>query len=210
MSTPTIEAEGERRLREEGAVFAPTRVRGTRGPRILAGLVVVAIGGLIALGAFDKLAEPAPDGQQVALGGPSGGAATASATDPHRDSRPPAHGSAPSARPSGGGPDALIALDVRPAGSHLFVHGDVYSLDIVRVVVRVADAGGHVAARQAIDIPGGSTAFMLGAVPRFDAHFLLPDEVQADGFSVSATAIDASGQRLFTVGRFIARATESM
>jgi hypothetical protein len=156
------------------------------------------------------VAAPAPDGRQIALSEPTRGAATASATEPHRDSRPPPHGAAPSARPIGGRPAALIALDVRPAGSHLFVHGDVYSLDVVRVVVKLADAAGQVAARQVIDIPGGSTAFLLGAVPRFDAHFFLPDEVRTDGFSVSATAIDAGGHRLFTVGTYVPRIPISM
>jgi hypothetical protein len=207
MTTPAIEEDGERRLREEGAVFAPTRVRGARGQRVLASLVVVALGGLIGVGALDNVAEPQPDGQQIALVGPSIGAAPASTTDPHRDSRPPPHGGLPTGAPHGAAHLSLMDLDLRPAGSHLFVHGDLYSLDIVRVVVKLEDSAGQVAARQIVDIPGGSTAFMLGAVPRFDAHFFLPDEVQADGYSISATALDAKGHRLVTVARPVARAT---
>jgi hypothetical protein len=205
MSTPAIEDQGERARRDAGAVFAPTRVRGARGPRILASVVVVALAGLIAVGAFDRLLEPTPADQQVALAAPTNAGVAAVPSPSHRDSRPPPHGSRPSPIAIGGGLGPLIALDVRPAGSHLFVHGDVFALDIVRVRVKLTDAAGHVAARQAIDIPGGSRAFLLGAVPRFDAHFFLPDEVQADGYVVSATAIDAGGRALFTVSRSIAR-----
>jgi hypothetical protein len=67
-----------------------------------------------------------------------------------------------------------------------------------------------VAATRSVEVPGGSTAFLIGAVPRFDVHFFLPDEVQADGFVVSATALDAKGRRLSTVEQRIVRAAGSM
>jgi hypothetical protein len=105
---------------------------------------------------------------------------------------------------------SVLALDVRPAGSHLFIHGDVFSLAVARVRVALADSAGHVAATQSVEVPGGSRAFLLGAVPRFDVHFFLPDEVQADGFVVSATAVDSKGNRLTTVEQRIVRAPVSM
>ena len=203
MSSPEIEDRGSG-VREDGAVFAPVQVRKARSPRILASVAVVALGGLIAIGAFDRLNQPGSSNAEIAAL-PS--AAAPVPTQATRSSRPPPRGPRPI---SPGRTGALIALDVRPAGSHLFVHGDVFALDIASIRVRLEDAAGHVAATKSIVIPGGSTAFLLGAVPRFDAHFFLPDEIQGDGYIVAATAIDKGGKAMFTITKSVARSTESM
>jgi hypothetical protein len=192
--------------RENDAVFAPARVSGSRSGRILAALAIVAIGSLIALDALDR--EPAGE---VAVAPASRAPAATPRAQTVRSSRPPPRASTP--HPGDGtesttGPD--FDLDVRPAGSHLFIHGDVFSLAVSRVRVSLEDSAGHVAATRSVDVPGGSTAFLIGAVPRFDVHFFLPDEVQADGFVVSATALDAKGRRLSTVEQRILRAASSM
>ncbi|HWH21174.1 MAG TPA: hypothetical protein VN671_11620, partial [Solirubrobacterales bacterium] len=164
--------------REEGAVFVPTRVRGARGARILASVVIVAVGALIALGALDRPTESS----DVAVAPASEAPAATLRAQTAESSRPRPRASAP-AHPGthDAALDAVFAFDVRPAGSHLFIHGDVFSLAVTHVRVTLEDAAGHVADRVSVEVPGGSRAFLLGAVPRFDVHFFLPDEVQADG-----------------------------
>ena len=193
--------------REDGAVFVPTRVRGARGGRILASVVVVVVGGLIALGALDGQ----PESSDVAVAPTSQAPAATLRAQAAQSSRPPPRASAP-AHPGAHDPalDAVFDFDVRPAGSHLFIHGDVFSLAVTHVRVTLEDPAGHVAERVSVEVPGGSRAFLLGAVPRFDVHFLLPDEVQADGYVIAATALDAKGHRLATLEQRIARAPESM
>src|SRR5205809_800290 len=44
--------------REDGAVFAPAQVRTSRGPRFLGAVVALALGGLVAIGAVDRLMSP--------------------------------------------------------------------------------------------------------------------------------------------------------
>ena len=180
---------------EDGAVFASVKVTGRRRPRILASVLVVAIGGLIAVGAFDRGVAP-PQAASVAD-------ATAAAKPP-ATARPTAQAfrsrEAPAAQ--------LMDLAIRPAGPDLFVHGDVFSLDVARVTIRLEDSSGDVAQTKSVDIPGGSTAFRIGAVPRFDVHFLLATEVQADGFMVSATALDAAGRSLTTLLQHIPRSVD--
>ena len=193
--------------RDDGATFAPARVRSSRAPRILASVVVVAVGAMIAVGALDR----GPDGDSAVVTPASEAPAATVRVQTAQSSRPPPR---PTSRPlasAAGSPNGQIFdLDVRPAGSHLFIHGDVFSLEVSRVRVRLEDAAGHVAATRAVDLPGGSTAFLIGAVPRFDVHFFLPDEIQADGFVVSATALDGKGHRLATVEQRIPRAAVSM
>src|SRR6185437_12960750 len=193
--------------REEGAVFVPTRVRGARGARILASVAIVAVGAVIALGALDGPAESSDVAVAPASQAPSAtlGARTAESSHPRPRASAPAHPGTHDAAL-----DAVFAFDVRPAGSHLFIHGDVFSLAVTHVRVTLEDAAGHVAERVSVEVPGGSRAFLLGAVPRFDVHFFLPDEVQADGYVVAATALDAKGHRLATLEQRVARAPESM
>jgi len=193
--------------RADGATFAPAQVRSSRAPRIVASVVVVAVGAMIAVGVLDR----EPDAGSVAVTPASEAPAATPRVQTAQSSRPPPRPTT-AAQASGGGSTTgqIFDLDVRPAGSHLFIHGDVFSLEVARVRVRLEDAAGHVAATRAVDLPGGSTAFQIGAVPRFDVHFFLPDEVQADGFVVSATALDAKGHRLATVEQRIPRSDVSM
>jgi len=192
---------------EDGAVFEPTRVKGTRRARILAALVIAGVGALIAIGALDR-ETPSPSTAAAAASEPPAATLGAQATRPSRPT-PRASLQVPGG-PDGGGTAQLIDLEIRPAGSHLFIHGDVFSLDVARVTVRLEDAAGHVAAAKSVDIPGGSTAFRIGSVPRFDVHFALADEIQADGYLVSATALDSAGQRLTTLLELVARSRVSM
>jgi hypothetical protein len=195
--------------RDDGAVFAPARVRGSRGSRILVGVAVVLVGALVAIGVLDRQPESADVAVLPASDAPAPPATIRPETA--RSSRPPPRASIGVPGSGTGSPTAQVFdFDVRPAGSHLFIHGDVFSLTVTRVRVRIEDSAGHVAATRAVDVPGGSRAFLIGAVPRFDVHFFLPDELQADGFVVSATALDAKGHRIVTLEQRVPRAAESM
>lgn len=181
---------------EDGATFEVSRVRSGRGSRWLAAAVMVAVGGLIALGTLDPGA--APEAAPAAL-------ATVEAPTPHplmgRSSRPPARG--PIASGSSQGRAVLVGdvirIDLQPAGRRLFVHGDVFSLRVSRVVVSIEDGSGEVAAASSIPIQGGSTAFRLGPNARFDTHFDAPHELTAARVWVRADAYDSAGRILEAV-----------
>ena len=203
---PPMDDRLEMAAHEDGAVFAPAPVRSSRGPRVLAVAVLVSVGGLVAIGALDRL----PASETALDGGPAAGSAVSASAQtpsvaPHR-----ARTELPSNRFTYDPIVQPIDFDVRSIGSDLFVHGDVFSLDVSRVSVTLEDSAGHVAARQAVDLPGGSTGFRLGAVPRFDVHFVVPHEVQTGGFVVSATAMDSKGHRLTTIEERILRSPVSM
>ena len=185
---------------EDGAFFAPIRVKGTRRPRILASLVFAGVG------ALDR---KTPSASSAVAGASEGPSATqgAQATRPNRP--PPRASLEVPGRLDGGDAASLMNLVVTPDGSDLFIHGEVFSLDVARVSVRIEDPAGHVAASRSVEIPGGSTAFRIGAVPRFDVLFALPAEIQADGYVVSATALDSAGRRLTTLMQPSARSPVS-
>lgn len=160
---------------EDGATFEVSRVRSGRGSRWLAAAVMVAVGGLIALGTLDPGA--APEAAPVAI----------------------ARVGAPRPNPSTGRAVAVgdfIQIDVHPAGRRLFVHGDVFSLAVSRVVVSIGDGSGEVAATSSIPIQGGSTAFRLGPNARFDAQFDAPHELTAARLWVRADVYDSGGRML--------------
>jgi hypothetical protein len=181
----------------EGAVFAPSMVRQARGARALAGIVVVAVGALIAIGELDRVAGPEPASVAVTSADPAPTALAPTALpSSRRSSRPPPLGSIAATGSQHGPPasDGLLQLDVRPAGSRLFVHGDVYSLEVKIVVLSIEDAAGHVADVRSVRLQGGSTAFQLGPNPRFDAMFDVPDELMGEGLWVQANAYDPQGR----------------
>ena len=203
-------------MREDGAVFVPAKVRTSRGSRFLAVSVALALGGLVAIGAFDRLSTSDQPASGRAPVGPA--VAQARSTPGTRASREPVTPQEPSERFTNGPevaprprPPAMVALDLRPAGSHLFVHGDVFSRAVVRVSVDLEDSqGSPVAATESVKIPGGSTAFRLGAVPRFDVQFSVPDEVMGEGMWIAVTAYGDSGKALATVRALVPRASDAM
>jgi hypothetical protein len=175
---------------DNGAVFEPTRVRPARGPRMLAAVAGLAVVGLIAVGALDRQVTPSAE--------------SSAATPASKSSRPPPQASlGAQGIPNESVSDAVLELDVRPSGTDLFIHGDVFSLAVSRVSVTLEDPFGHVAAKTTLDVPGGSTAFRIGALPRFDVHFLLPQEIRHDGFVVLATALDGRGVELATLSQWV-------
>jgi hypothetical protein len=198
--------------REDGAVFEAARVRAGRGPRFLAIGVTLALGTLVGLGAINRLITPDKAASARSTEGPA--VAPAKTTPVARASREP---TTPQERTDRfvNGPDLpsptaarLIAIDLRPVGSDLFVHGDVFSLAVVRVSVDLEDSrGSPVAAAASVEIPGGSTAFRLGAVPRFDVQFSLPDVIPGEGMWIAVMAYGDTGARLATVRQLVPRAS---
>ena len=201
---------------DDGAVFVATKVRTSRGSRFLAGGVVLALGGLVAIGAVDRLITL----DQPASGRSTVGPAVAQArsnpvtrasrepTTPQERSDRFANGIELPPRPPS---EEIVALDLRPAGSHLFVHGDVFSLAVVRVSVHLEDSQGSlVAPAESVKIPGGSTAFRLGAVPRFDVQFSVPDEVMGEGMWIAVTAYAEAGKALITIRQLVPRESDAM
>lgn len=174
--------------RADGAVFAPTAIRAPRRPPIIALGLALAVGGLALLGALDGLGQ---GGSSAADDSGPAIAAEGSRVTPR-----PSRTARSTLVPGPTGPVGLVELDVRPAGSHLFVHGEVYSLDIIVVTVAIEDAAGHVSDVESVRLQGGSTAFRLGANARFDVRFDVPDEVMGEGLWVQSNAYDFNGRTI--------------
>jgi hypothetical protein len=216
MSEPGTDDDRGSAIRQDGAVFAPASVRPGRRPGFVAVGIVVALGGLVAVGALDRLAGR--DESQSGHDGMLPPAAEVRPTPEPLVSRAPTTPQERTDRfvngpevPPDLPPTGVLALDLRPAGSHLFVHGDVFSLDVARVSVDLEDSGGSlVTARESVEIPGGSTAFRLGAVPRFDVQFSVPDEVMGEGMWIAVTAYSDAGSTLATVRQLVPRTLDVM
>ncbi len=180
-------------LREEGATFEMARVRSGRGVRPLIALGALAFGGLVVVNALNQLDGTANRAAPLSAAIP---APQASPTRrPNSDdvtSRRFLNNPEVPAQPTA--PPQYMALDVRPAGSLLFVHGDVFSLDVREVVVTIQDNSGGLVTTRTVQLQGGSTAFRLGANARFDTLFEIPDELMSDGVSVHADAYDSRGR----------------
>jgi len=177
--------------RDEQAVFAPTRVRAGRRPPFIAAGLAAAVVTLVALGAIDRLGGAGPPNVPAATLGAvaeaSGPADTVTPTSRQPKRALAARSASPTELPG------VFAVTLRPAGSHLFVHGDVYSLDVAAVVVSVEDAAGHVAKRQTIELRGDVRAARDPGTSHFDVQFDIPDEVMGEGVWVRAQAYDHAG-----------------
>jgi len=172
--------------RDDGAVFAPTAIRARGRPPVLAAGLVLTIGALALVGAFEGLGGDA----STATAPTAAAAAVPEVTRTPRPTRTRLPGPVPPPT----APTDILELDLRPAGSHLFVHGDVYSLNVIVVTVSISDAGGHISDVQSVKMQGGSTAFRLGPNARFDVLFDVPDEVMGEGLWVLADAYDSRGR----------------
>jgi hypothetical protein len=199
-----IDADGDRDARAEGAVFEAVRVPGARQSTWVAVIVAAALGGLVVIGAVGAGAQRAavPEGDVARAGSDAPGAGVVAPTAtaaPPRPSREPssAETGSPSGSPSG--PASLVVLDLRPVGSHLFVHGDVFSIAVDAVSVALVDSEGAVAARERVHLPGGSRSLWTDPNLRFDVQFAVPDEMMGDGLSVEVTAFDLGGTRVAIV-----------
>jgi hypothetical protein len=179
--------------RDDGAIFAPTRIRAPGRPPIVPLALALAVSTLIVLGSIEGLRgdrSSAPDGQ-----------ATGAAPDLAQAARTPRPTRAPGATlvpPQRLSPD-ILELDLRPAGGDLFVHGEVFSLSVVVVIVSIEDNLGHASDVQSVKLQGGSTAFRLGPNARFDVRFEVPEEDMGEGLWVQANGYDFRGRIIESV-----------
>lgn len=173
------------------AVFTPAPLRSRGRPPILVAGVALVIVALVGAATVDRLGGdgPAPDGFEPLVTTPAAGAA--GTQPPARISRPPRY-SGPTVPPE------LIRLALRPDGRHLFVHGDVFSLEAFIVVVSLEHQG-VVTDTQTVNMPGGSTAFLTDANPRFHARFDMPRRAPAGSVWVRATAFDTDGDLILSL-----------
>ena len=184
------ELHDDRRLDE--AVFAAARL--TRGGRPVAGIVIAAVvGGLALVGVIAGRDAGTMSAARVARP-----VLVASDDDSTREAPWRTH---PGTGEPYGGP--LLSFDAQVVGRRLFVNGDVFTLGADVVVVSVGDLDGRTVERRSLDLPGGSTAFRLGANDRFDVTFGL-DDWTAELAWVTATVFDGSGSPLGTVRQSLA------
>jgi hypothetical protein len=173
----------ERRAEEPGpdeAVFAPARIARRRTPILgLAVAAAIGIAGFALVGALDG----------------AGDAATG-------DEKPPATRLIDVAAPREVPPSLpgqvaasgrLLDLRATASGDTVLVHGDVFTLDAAVIVVSIADAADEVLEVRSVDMPGGSTAFRIGANDRFLEAFEIEGWPAARAASVTADAYDSLG-----------------
>lgn len=183
------------------AVFAPVPLsaRG-RPPIILAGVALAIVAAVSAATLEGVGGDPSiPAGVVPAVTAVTAPQALAARTElPTRSSRPP-RPAQPTVTPE------LIRLDLRPSGRHLFVHGDVFSMDAFIVVVSLEERG-VVTETRTVSMPGGSTAFLTDANPRFQARFDMPQEARVGFLWVRANAYDSHGDLILSLREPVLRA----
>lgn len=103
-------------------------------------------------------------------------------------------------RPGTGEPAtaALLAIDARMAGRRLFLSGEVFTPDAFIVFVTIGDLDDNTLEVRSVDMPGGSTAFRLGANDRFDLTFEMDAWPTAAAWA-TATAFDRTGYPIESV-----------
>ncbi len=180
--------------RLDEATFAPAPLRARGRPPILGAGVAIVIVALVGAAMLDRLGdERSVPG--ASLPGLSTSAAIAGDSPlPTRPSRPsrPSGPAIPTIRPQ------LMKLDLRPDGRHLFVYGDVFSLEAFIVVVSLEDRG-VVTDTVTLSMPGGSTAFLTDANPRFQARFDMPAGAPIGSVWVRANAYDTHGDLMLSL-----------
>ena len=174
---------------EGGAVFAPARVPARGRPPILLATLALTVGALAGVGSLEGF-----DGSVPATAHETAAPATAHVAQRPRPTRSDRATflSPPNLTPQ------LLALDLRAIGNHLFVHGDVFSLEAFVVVVSLEDQG-IVTDTQTVNMPGGSTAFLTDANPRFHARFDMPRRAPAGSVWVRANAYDTHGDLILSL-----------
>jgi hypothetical protein len=167
------------------AVFTTARVGGSPRSWVPAATLALAIVALIASAILAQAPRQTDLPGTAAAASPT--AALASAPTPARTARP-----LRTSRPAIDDPGpALLQVEARANGRYVFVNGDVFSMAAFKVVISL-EAGDTVTATRTVNLPGGSTAFLTGANPRFQVQFEASAEPGAPW--ISATAYDAAGE----------------
>lgn len=160
------------------AVFAPTRLPRRRAPVAAVGVGLV-IAGLALVGFLDRLRDAPPSAERPA--------STRMIDVPAvREIPPQAFVPVPVS-------PRLLDLAATGSGPSVYVHGDVFTRDAVVVIVSIADAADDVLEVRSVDMPGGSTAFRIGANERFLEAFRVERWPSTQVAWVMANAYDQFG-----------------
>jgi len=160
------------------AVFAPARIARSRAPIVALG-VALAIAGVAIAGSFEGLRDATSTDEQPG--------------STRRVDAPTIREIPPAAEGPGVATGPLLDLDARSSGGTLFVNGDVFTRNAVLVIVSIADAAEKVLEVRSLDMPGGSTAFRIGANDRFLAAFDVERLPARQVVWVTANAYDRFG-----------------
>ena len=169
------------------AVFAPVRLIRPRRPARAGVAIALAVGGLAALGW--------PDGAPHTTSADRVDRAAFAVADADAEREAPWR-----THPGTGEPFAepLLAFRAEVSGRRLFVNGDVFTRQADVVLVIVGERQGGKLELRPIELPGGSTAFRLGANDRFSVTFEL-DDWTSEVLWIIATAYDDGGHPLGSV-----------
>ncbi len=183
----------------DGAVFEPAPLHPGRPP-ILPAVLLLVIGAGVALGVAGRSVESrAPVPPQAGLSAPAS-PLVLEVAPPSRTARPRV--------PPPAAVTELLQLDLRSDERRVFVHGDVFSLDAFIVVVSLEDRG-RVTVTRTVSMPGGSTAFLTGANPRFDVLFDLPADAAPGSIWVRANTYDSHGDLVASMREPLGPVTEA-
>lgn len=176
------------RRERDGAVFPPrSLIPPARRPSIVPAGLAAVLGGLVLIGGLQQSVPPDGRPSAAALATMTAPSAEPSAAAPTIDPR--------AVEPSSASGDVL-RLDATPGGRHLFVHGEVFSLRVSVVIVSIRESEGQTLETRTLVMPGGSTAFRIGSVNRFEVRFDLPDPQRSPSVIVQASGYDAADDRI--------------
>ena len=177
----------------ETADFTAARVQGPRRRQaiLVAGWLVV-LGGAVALGLSGRSTDTAAGAGAAASMGPR---VSARPTTPPRSTTgrlPEFPASTTPVETSGPGPIQLLAQ--RQANT-VFIHGDVYAVDITWVFFSLQGPDGRVAGWASVSVPGSAGPATASGAPalRFDVELAVPSDFNQGPLVVMAHAYNAHG-----------------
>ena len=177
----------------ETADFTAARVQGPRRrqPILVAGWIVV-FSGVVALGLSGRSADSAADAGALASIGPLITARATTAPRPTMGRAPDFPADTTPVQTSGPGPIQLLAQ--RHAGT-VFVHGDIYAVDITWVFFSLQGTDGRVAGWASVSVPGSAGVAAASGAPalRFDVELAVPSDFSQSQLVVLAHAYNAHG-----------------
>jgi hypothetical protein len=176
--------------RDEGATFDPEPITRRGGRPILAAMVALSVGGLVVLGAAERLASPSTAEAPFAAVDES--AALASPAPPVA-LVPAPNGATLVSRTSGD-----IKVYARRYEASTYLHGEVYVRDAAWVYVSVRDTPGQVAGWASLGVPDAATPSAPASrqAPRlqFDIEIAVPGSFANGSLWVQANAYDGLGR----------------
>jgi hypothetical protein len=189
---------------EIGPDFASARVGGTRRrpPMVLLGWLVV-LGGVVALGVSGRSTggEDAQPGTGRAIASVGTRITTLPSAPPQ-----PTIAMVPG-NPIVDGPvqtngEGPIQLQAQRHPGTVFVHGDVYAVNITWVFLSLRAADGRVAGWASVSVPGSATMVSGTGKPalRFDVELAVPADFNDGALVVQANAYNAHGTLVESTG----------